>query len=356
VSNDSGRETRTSDRWKRRPDGSTWGDFGADDQLGRLNLVDRTKVLQGVSEVREGRAFCLSLPLTLPGGSGLSPRRRRPTVRPVDRGEFSGMNYPLSRDDPRYLDVVSDDIAEIWLQYSTQWDALSHVGREFDIEGNGNPLLVYYNGYLAGTDILDPEAADLSDDDDLMFAGGARKLGIEKMAEAAVQGRAVMIDIEAHFGSERRLVSYQDLARIMDSDRIVVEPGDFVCLHTGFGRMLLDSRGNASAEMLSSCAALDGRDQELQDWISESGLVALISDNFAVEGLPARQDVAERFTMLPLHEHCLFRLGVYLGELWYLTELAQALRALQRSRFLLTAPPLRLPGAVGSPVSPVGTI
>ena len=54
--------------------------------------------------------------------------------------------------------------------------------------------------------------------------------------------------------------------------------------------------------------------------------------------------------------HCLFRLGVHLGELWYLSELSAELRKQSRSRFLLTAPPLRLPGAVGSPVTPVGTI
>jgi hypothetical protein len=26
-------------RWKHRPEGSTWGDWGDDDQLGRLNLI-----------------------------------------------------------------------------------------------------------------------------------------------------------------------------------------------------------------------------------------------------------------------------------------------------------------------------
>ncbi|MFN9388399.1 MAG: cyclase family protein, partial [Betaproteobacteria bacterium] len=54
--------------------------------------------------------------------------------------------------------------------------------------------------------------------------------------------------------------------------------------------------------------------------------------------------------------HCLFRLGVPLGELWWLKDLATWLRAHRRTRFLLTAPPLRLPGAVGSPVTPVATV
>ncbi len=57
-----------------------------------------------------------------------------------------------------------------------------------------------------------------------------------------------------------------------------------------------------------------------------------------------------------MHAHCLFKLGVYLGEMWYLSELADWLRANKRSRFLLTAPPLRLPGAVGSPASPIATV
>src|SRR5215813_6250120 len=39
-------------RWKRRPPGSTWGDFGSDDQRGRLNLLTPKKVLQGVAEVK----------------------------------------------------------------------------------------------------------------------------------------------------------------------------------------------------------------------------------------------------------------------------------------------------------------
>ena len=68
------------------------------------------------------------------------------------------------------------------------------------------------------------------------------------------------------------------------------------------------------------------------------------------------EEGADHCAALPLHAHCLFRLGVYLGEIWYLSELADWLRAHQRNRFLLTAPPLRLPGAVGSPATPVATV
>src|SRR5207344_913786 len=62
---------KMTQRWKQRPPGSNWGDFGPDDQRGRMNWVTREKVLQGVAEVKEGLTFVLSLPLDSPGGNGL---------------------------------------------------------------------------------------------------------------------------------------------------------------------------------------------------------------------------------------------------------------------------------------------
>src|SRR6202012_4295090 len=56
-------------RWTERPPGSTWGDWGDDDELGRINLLTPAKVLQGVREVEAGITFSLSLPLDFPGGT-----------------------------------------------------------------------------------------------------------------------------------------------------------------------------------------------------------------------------------------------------------------------------------------------
>jgi hypothetical protein len=108
--------------------------------------------------------------------------------------------------------------------------------------------------------------------------------------------------------------------------------------------------------LFSTTSAFDGRDARLQQWVTDSGAVALLADNYAVEATPARPCADDYCATLPLHAHCLFKLGCYLGEMWYLTELADWLRANGRNRFLLTAPPLRLPGAVGSPATPVATV
>ena len=157
-------------------------------------------------------------------------------------------------------------------------------------------------------------------------------------------------------GIDRAFVGYDELMWVLEVDDVVVEPGDILCLHTGFAQMILDyDREPDGAVLDESCAVLDGRDQHLLQWITDAGIVAIASDNFAVEGFPARPASGPR-SSLPLHEHCLFRLGLHLGELWYLTELAAWLRENHRSRFLLTAPPLRLPGAAGSPVTPVATV
>ncbi|MFX5522110.1 cyclase family protein, partial [Acinetobacter baumannii] len=73
------------------------------------------------------------------------------------------------------------------------------------------------------------------------------------------------------------------------------------------------------------CAVLDGRDGALREWIRHSGIAALIADNYAVEGLPAKDGGECLHAALPLHELCLFHLGVPLGELWHLTDLARHL-------------------------------
>ena len=82
-------------RWKIKPAGSTWGDFGPDDQLGRLNLVTPEKVKQGVAEVQGGHDLLPSMPLDYPGGSILNPRRNPPVLSPTERGGKPNMAYPL---------------------------------------------------------------------------------------------------------------------------------------------------------------------------------------------------------------------------------------------------------------------
>lgn len=337
----------TAPRWTRRPEGSTWGDWGPDDQLGRINLVGPEQVKKGVAEVREGRSFCLSLPLDLPGGTVISPVRHPPRLRAVIRNDAPYFNYRWRDLDPRHPDVAADDAVLLYTQYSTQWDALAHRGSMFDTMGDGVERAVYYNGFAADTDLtLDPETG----------ATHAGRLGIEHMAAHGMQGRGVLVDLFTPFGPGRTEVGYDGLMRAFEAQGVEVEPGDFLCLWTGLDRMILAAAGKPDPALKTACAVLDGHDRRLLQWITDSGVAALISDNIAIEAAGKSLPADYCGSLLPLHEHCLFKLGLPLAELWLLADLADWLRAHARTRFLLTAPPLRLPGAVGSPVTPVATV
>lgn len=334
-------------RWLQRPDGSTWGDWGDNDQLGRLNLIGPEKVLQGIAEVKTGKTFCLSLPLDYPGGQVLNTVRHPPVLRPVIRNNAPYYNYIWRDFDARMTDIGSDDAVLLHTQYSTQWDSFAHRGSLFDVMGNGDLQAVYYNGFKAGEHVIMDVDRNV----------GAKSLGIEHMAAHGVQGRGVLVDLFSSFGeSPDRDVGYDDLMRIMEKDNIVIEQGDILCLWTGLDSMIMRMAGKPDASIKHACSALDGQDKCLLNWIRDSGVAAIVSDNLAVEAVG--RTLSEDFcgSTLPLHKLCLFELGIHLGELWYLADLANWLRTNNRSRFLLTAPPLRLTGAVGSPVTPVATV
>jgi len=336
-------------RWKNRPEGSNWGEFGEDDQIGRMNLLTPQHRLRAVREVSEGLVFPLSLPLDYPGGNALATFRKEPRLFYEKRGPGHNFNFELSNNCACFNDIVSDDAVLLYTQYSTQWDGLGHVGAMFDADADGTPEKVYYNGYRGGLDLVGPDDSDTPT--------GAKRLGIDNLASAGVQGRGVLIDLESTHGRERVSVGYDGLMSLIEAQNASVGEGDFLCLYTGFADLVLEMNRQPDKEKLHhACAVLDGRDEKLLNWITDSGIVAICADNFAVEGYPAKPGDTDAYPALPLHNHCLFKLGLHLGELWYFAELAAWLRTHKRNSFLLTAPPLRLPGAVGSPVTPMATV
>jgi kynurenine formamidase len=354
--------TPVTRRWKRRPDGSTWGDWGDDDELGRINLLTPAKVLQGVREVEHGISFALSLPLDYPGGTALNQRRHPPVLAPtedMDGTPATFYNVHQSTMEkwghPKYVDVGVDDVVTLSLQYSTQWDALAHAGAEFDADDDGTEEAVFYNGYRANVDLVGPQPDARGDGSGHRCF--AHHLGLEHMAATGVQGRGVLVDLAHHLGHDWRAVDRATLEEILAADQVIVEPGDMLLLHTGFATKVLEWNRDPDPEQIHAmCTYFDARDEALLEWIGESQISALIADNYAVEGLVGRDRDPGRHSLLPIHHLCLFKLGVPLGEMWYLHELAGWLREHNRSRFLLTAPPLRLPGAVGSPLTPVATV
>lgn len=335
-------------KWKNRPEGSNWGAFGPDDQIGRLNYLTEENTLKAAREIRVGKRFCLSLPLDVPRTNATNARRLPPKLQGIDRDGTVAFNLPLGRFSPGETAVNSDDAVLLYNQHSSQWDSFGHMGAMFDANGDGEAEPIQYNGHSICDENGKPRFGDV----------GAWNLGIEHMARACVQGRGVLLNLKKHYGEESHPVGYDDLMRILEIDGVAVEQGDILCVFTGYADLLL-ALGETVPEDLprTRCSAFDGRDEKLLQWIDDSGIAALTSDNRAVEyehgGLP---EGATSGAALPIHEHCLFKLGIHLGEMFYFSELAQWLAANGRSRFFMTAPPLHLPGAVGSPANPIGTV
>jgi kynurenine formamidase len=330
-------------RWLKRPEGSNWGEFGDDDQVGRMNLVTPERRRRAIAEAREGLAFLVGLPLDHPKAP-IFPGRRPPVLEPTCGGGGALMyDWWIGEGG---IDVVNDDRVALDLQYSSQWDGLSHYGVCFDADGDGAAEHVFYNGFRADRDFVQPAAG---------VAPRAVALGVENLARTCVQGRGVLVDIRKAGRGPENLVDHTALAAAMEAQGAPVEPGDFLCLYTGYADLLLRDGAEVDPAALAACPGLDGSDRALLDWIDRSGVAAICADNPMVEKMQGVTHCHGQ-AFLPLHEHCLVKLGIHLGELWWFGGLAPWLARHGRAHFLLTAPPLNLPGAVGSPATPVATV
>lgn len=108
------------------------------------------------------------------------------------------------------------------------------------------------------------------------------------------------------------------------------------------------------------CPAFDGRDEGLPQWITDSHLAVTARDYRAVElergPLPAGTTGPGR----PLHGHCLFKLGVHLGEMWSGQRVRLPHHALpvQQADPVIRPPPTPRqatdPGAAPGPLRPPG--
>ena len=91
-----------------------------------------------------------------------------------------------------------------------------------------------------------------------------------------------------------------------------------------------------------------GITKDVIPWIKESEIAAIATDNVGVEQAPNPDGKDWN-----LHGNLLRDLGVFLGEIWWLEELAEDCADDGRYEFFISAPPLNIPGAVGSPLNPI---
>lgn len=292
---------------------SNWNRWGPDDQRGTLNFMTPETVLRAAQCIRTGKVFELSIPLCADGPQTGVGGRVNPlhfvTVLPNDyRSLAGGIN-------------IADDFISMPLQGATQWDSLAHVGYD-DRFYNDVPVSV------------------------VSAMGGASRNAVDQ-ALPGIVGRGVLADVAGARGVDWLDGGYEigpdDLDEVLSSQGTELSTGDVLAVRTGWlGKAHVEGWGDwmSTAPGLGLACA---------EWAHDHEIAAIISDNWGIEVYPA----VEPDSTLPLHCVLIRDLGMMLGEMFELDQLAADCRSDGIFEFFFSAPPLRVTGGIGSPVSPI---
>ncbi len=293
-----------------------WGVFGPDDQIGTLNRLDPQRTLRAAREITSGRVFSLNWETTQPDPPTLGRRRLRHTVV-----NLAPLVHPGT--DDRY-----DDFSP---QGSSQWDSLSHIA---------HPDAGYYNG------------ASLPD---VLTRG---RNGIAHAARHGIAGRFVLADVDAYLAAQgRRLVhtvrtdiGVDVLEKTLRHQGSPLEYGDILLLRFGWVAWYRSASAQQRAVIghggyfpFPGLAA----HESTAEWLWDQGIAAVAADNPALEAMPADVSTEAGF----LHYRLIPLLGMTVGEILDLDELAADCARDGRFSGLLTAAPLNTPGGSGSPAN-----
>jgi len=165
-------------------------------------------------------------------------------------------------------------------------------------------------------------------------------LGVEKIGTLFTRG--VLIDVAALKGVETLQQNYEisveDLQAALKREGLVIEPGDAVLIHTGWGKLW----GVDNAKYNSGCPGIGVAAAE---WLAKQNVMLLGADNFPVEIAPN----PDKNVSLPVHQIALVVNGIFLLENMKLAELA----AKQVYEFAFVVQPLKIKGGTGSTVAPI---
>ncbi|MEU2270943.1 cyclase family protein [Streptomyces olindensis] len=294
---------------------NNWGRWGADDELGTLNLITDEVVREAAAGVRTGRRVPLALPLQQDGvQTGMIPGRVNPLHVMVQ------INQELFG--PGTV-ACSDDAVTMGLQAATHWDALPHVSHSGRL----------YNGRPA---------------DSITAHGGAGFSGIDTVRH--VVSRGVLLDVARARGTDRlaggHAVTPEDLDAAEELAGTRVRAGDVVLVRTGQVQVCL--AGDRHAYAYPS----PGLSIRTPEWFHARDVAAVANDTLTFEVFPP--EVEDLW--LPVHALHLVEMGMPQGQNWNLEELSTACGETGRYAFLLAATPEPFTGATGAPVAPVAVL
>lgn len=294
---------------------NNWGRWGADDEIGTLNLITDEVVREAAATVRAGRRVPLALPLRQDGiQTGMIPGRVNPlhTMVQINQELFGPGTV-----------ATSDDAVTMGLQAATHWDALTHVSHSGRI-WNGRPA------------------------DSITAHEGARFSGIETVR--TLVSRGVLLDVAGAKGLDRlpgdHAVTPEDLVEAEEFGGVRVGPGDIVLVRTGQVRAYLLGDRHAYAH------PSPGLSVRTPEWFHARDTAAVANDTLTFEIFPPEIENL----WLPVHALDLVEMGMLQGQNWNLEELSTACAEERRYAFLLSATPEPFVGGTGTPVAPVAVL
>jgi kynurenine formamidase len=216
----------------------------------------------------------------------------------------------------------TDVIINMPLQCGTQWDGLGHIMYDDTM----------WNGYDCRN----------------VTSAGAQKGGIEKTKDKMV-GRGVLLDVARAMGKKWLPDGFAITNEILDyteeKQGVKVKRGDYVLVHTGHIERCLTSK---SWDGYSGGDA-PGFAFETVQWLHKKEIAGVATDTWGAEVRPNETEDTNQ----PWHWITIPIMGLTVGEIFYLTELAKDCAKDKRYEFLFVAPALPITGAVGSPVNPL---
>ena len=298
---------------------SNWGRWGADDQIGTVNLITDAKRRQAASLVKEGVSISLSLDADIPGEGvevpPLAPGKRSPWT-----WQHVMMRNGLDMKTPNGYAVDSYEMS-FHGNNTTHFDALSH----FIFEGH------IYNGFPAAS--ITKWGA--TKNDVMGYKDGILTRGI-LVDMPVLKGVPYLGDDEAIFPEDLEAWEKKSGLKIGSGDAVLVRTGRWVRVRE---KGPLDLNVKAPG-LYATCAK----------WLKDRDIAVLGSD--AVQDVrPSRIAGVNQ----PIHQIFLVATGTPLFDNCDLERLSLAAQQKKRWSFMLSVAPLRVPGGTGSPFNPIAT-
>ena len=294
--------------------------WGKDDTVGSVNEITPEIITDAAKLIKTGKRYSLGMVT-----SRNTPAFGARTFALYTVPHANGNGKPWGK----YDVTANDDWALVYMGVGSQIDGLGHVGINH----------VYYNGNHI---------------DDFYSAGGLTKLGTHEIPPIVTRG--ILLDAVDYMKTtdmskvmsvkgiemlrETVAINKADILGMLEKQKLTVQKGDVVLLHTGFMEM-------AEIDSKRYMKSLPGYGLEGALFLAEKNIVAIGADTFGAEVWPGER--ADEGYFLPVHTELITKRGIYLLENMVTRELADD----KAYEFMFVLGQAKLKGAVQMIINPV---